>query len=49
MMKLTGWYSLGPRSDEGDMGGEPRSMNEPWTELELGEEGSGKERIEEAV
>ena len=31
------------------MGGEPRSMNEAGTGLELGEGGSGNERTEEAV
>lgn len=35
-------------SDEGDIGGEPRSMKEPWTGLGLYEGGSCKERTEEA-
>ena len=43
------WVSLDPTSDEGDMGGEPRSMKEAGTGLELGEGGSVNERTEEAV
>ena len=40
--------SQGQRSDAGDMGGEARSMKEPWTGFELTGDGIDKERKEAA-